>query len=95
MTHRNDRITRDDLAARIWEWLPARSDSRRVTLPHTAAAVLGLPLAEVTAAIAAMERAGHVVRDRAAGRQSGWHRGTPLPTQEPTADPAVERWMLF
>ena len=65
----------DDIARQIWEWLPVRTDSRRVTLPHTAAAALALPVAEVSSAMAAMERAGHVVRNRAVGRQSGWHRG--------------------
>ena len=37
-----------DVARLIWEWLPIRTDSRRVTLPHTVAAVLGLPVAEVS-----------------------------------------------
>lgn len=81
-------MTPNETARRIWEWLPGRADSRRVTLPHTIAATLGLPVAEVSAAVAAMERAGHVVRDRAVGRQSGWHRGTPLPDAEPAV--AVE-----
>lgn len=85
---------RADPAARIWEWLPARSDSRRVTLPHTIAAALALPVAEVSAAMAAMERAGHVVRDRAIGRQSGWHRGTPIP-EPPTNVETAEDWTLY
>lgn len=87
-------MTWDDTARRIWEWLPARTDSRRVTLPHTIAAVLGMPVADVSAAVAAMERAGHVVRDRAVGRQSGWHRGTPLPDETPAKPPADE-WTLY
>ena len=95
MTRRDDRsLARDDVAAHIWEWLPARTDSRRVTLPHTIAAALGLPVAEVSAAVAAMERAGHVVRDRAIGRQSGWHRGTPLPETQ-TGPPGEEEWTLY
>jgi hypothetical protein len=81
-------VVTDDIARQIWEWLPIRTDSRRVTLPHTVAAVLGLPVAEVSSAMAAMERAGHVVRNRAVGRQSGWHRGTPLPGL--TATPVEE-----
>lgn len=73
-----------DLAARIWRWLPARADSRRVTLPGIIATSLGADLRDVGQTLARLEAAGHVVRDRAIGRQSGWHRGTPLPTEQPT-----------
>lgn len=82
-----------DLARRIWEWLPARTDSRRVTLPHTIATALGANVRDVTTTLARMEDAGHVVRNRATGRQSGWHRGTP--PQPPAADPAVAPLPLF
>lgn len=67
-----------DLAARVWQWLPARTDSRRVTLPSTIAAGLEAPVRDVSAALMAMEARGHVVRDRSVG-VSGWHRGTPPP----------------
>lgn len=82
-----------DTARRIWEWLPARADSRRVTLPSTIAAALGLSMQEVTATLSELERAGHVTRDRATGRQSGWHRGTPL--CPPSSGVAVESLPLF
>ncbi|HEY8372234.1 MAG TPA: hypothetical protein VIL00_05775 [Pseudonocardiaceae bacterium] len=74
------RITHDDLERRIWAWLPARPDRRRVTLPHVIAAALDTPLGEVQAALERMERAGYVVRDQAAGRRAySWHRGHPIP----------------
>lgn len=82
-------------ARRIWAWLPARTDARRVTLPSTIAVALTLPLGDVSAALAGMERDGYVVRNRATGRQSGWHRGTPIPDP---AGPAVEPeddWTLY
>jgi DNA-binding MarR family transcriptional regulator len=81
----------EDIAQRIWEWLPARTDSRRVTLPSTIATALDLDQREVSVALAEMERGGHVVRDRATGRQSGWHRGTPLPGTTP-AQPEEGLW---
>lgn len=72
-----------ELARAIWLWLPARTDSRRVTLPDTIAAALALPPAEVRATLKAMDAGGHVVRDSATGTSSGWHRGKPLPAPPP------------
>jgi len=73
-----------ELERRIWEWLPARPNRRRVTLPSVIAAELGVPLAKVQAALERMERAGYAVRDQATGRRStSWHRGHPIPTPEP------------
>lgn len=79
-----------ELAERIWQWLPARTDSRRVTLPSTIAIALDATAREVAETIADMERRGHVVRDRATGRQSGWHRGAPLPGAPPAEPPPPE-----
>jgi hypothetical protein len=83
----------DDTARRIWRWLPKRADSRRVTLPMTIAVALDLALPDVVATLTAMERAGYVVRDRS-DRESGWHRGTPLPTAPATDDPP-DAWTLY
>jgi bifunctional DNA-binding transcriptional regulator/antitoxin component of YhaV-PrlF toxin-antitoxin module len=77
----------------VWEWLPGRTDNRRVTMPATIANALGLPVQEVVAAIARMDRDGHVIRNSATGRQSGWHRGKPLPAV--TEPEAPEEWHLF
>lgn len=81
-----------DLHARLWAWLPARADRRRVTLPGVAAVALGVDAHAVAAALAEMERAGHAIRDRATGTRAGWHRGKPLPSaveipEEPTLWP--------
>lgn len=80
-------MTAPELAVRIWQWLPGRTDCRRVTLPSTIAAALDAPIREVSTALMAMERHGHVVRDRATG-SGGWHRGTPLPNTAVAADSA-------
>lgn len=80
----------EELARRIWEWLPARTDSRRVTLPYTIATALDVDVRAVQMALDVMERTGNVVRNRVTGRQSGWHRGAPLepPSPAPLADQA-------
>jgi hypothetical protein len=78
-----------DLARAIWEWLPARTDSRRVTLPGTIAAALSATHEDVQATLSAMAAAGHVVRDSATGTSSGWHRGTPIPTLALPAEPVL------
>jgi hypothetical protein len=79
----------NDLSSRIWEWLPGRTDCRRVTLPATIAAALGVPMRNVSVALAEMEQHGYVVRDSATGARSGWHRGTPPPgaAKEPAPAP--------
>ena len=86
----------NELGVRIWEWLPGRTDSRRVTLPSTISAVLDIPVREVSRALMEMERRGHVVRDSATGARSGWHRGTPLPAApvEPMELPQPD-WLLY
>lgn len=89
-------MTEDDLPARVWRWLPARTDSQRVTLPGTIAAALEAPVRNVATALMAMEARGHVVRDRSVG-VSGWHRGTPLPSLavDPVSGPAEQDPTLF
>ena len=85
-----------DLRARIWGWLPGRTDGRRVTLPTTIAGALDVPVAEVVAVLHAMERAGHAIRDVATGPQTGWHRGTRPPVEVAAVEPdAVETLPLF
>lgn len=76
-------MTVPGLRARLWTWLPARATRSRVTLPGVAAAALGVDERDVTAALHAMEQAGHAVRDRATGVRGGWHRGTPIPDLRP------------
>lgn len=78
----------EELARRIWKWLPARTDSRRVTLPYTIASALDVDVRAVQLALDAMEGTGNVVRNRITGRQSGWHRGAPLAaiTESPSTD---------
>jgi hypothetical protein len=80
----------EDLARRIWEWLPGRTDGRRVTLPGTIAGALHLPVPEVVTALRHMEAVGHAVRDAATGPQTGWHRGTPPPAVEVQVAEEVE-----
>lgn len=85
-----------DLSARVWEWLPGRTDSRRVTLPSTVAAALDVPVRDVSTALMKMERCGHVVRDSATGTRGGWHRGTPLPsTLDKPKPPQMEDLTLY
>ncbi len=79
----------------VWEWLPARTDTRRVTLPSTIAAVLSLPVASVSEALARMECTGNVVRNSAIGRQTGWHRGKPLPTVADPVEVVEDDWTLY
>lgn len=79
----------------VWEWLPARTDARRVTLPSTASATLGLPASEIAEALARMERTGNVVRNSAIGRQTGWHRGKPLPPAPELAEIVEDDWTLY
>lgn len=77
------------LEERLWQWLPARPDRRRVAIPAVAAAALGTTPECVAAALAAMETRGHAVRDRPTGRRAGhWHRGAPLP--RPGAAPRAQ-----
>lgn len=89
----------DDLARRIWQWLPARTDSRRVTLPVTIGSALDMPVREVIFVLSSMERDGHAVRDQAYGPQTGWHRGKSFPEQAPQPEPVepepVEGWTLY
>jgi hypothetical protein len=82
-------------ARRVWEWLPKRTDNSRVTLPVTIAASLGLQIREVAAILAEMERGGHAIRDAATGRQSGWHRGKPLPVGPAAAASCDQQDPLF
>lgn len=77
------RLSDEVLDRRIWAWLPARADRRRVTVPAVIAAAQGVPLAEVLAALERMETSGHAIRDRAQGRRStSWHRGPPYPCRD-------------
>ena len=79
------------LAQRIWDWLPARADRRRVTDPPTIAAALAVPVHDVMTTLESMERAGHAIRDRRTGRRAHhWHRGVPYPAE--TAPPAEGLW---
>jgi hypothetical protein len=71
-----------ELAQRIWDWLPQRTDSRRVTWPTTIAVALDVAPLAVSQTLQAMETRGHAVRNQATGRQTGWHRGTPLAPAE-------------
>lgn len=66
----------DDLDRRIWEWLPARQDRRRVTDPAVAAANLGVSPQEAIAAFARLAIGSHIFRN---SRGQGWHRGMPCP----------------
>lgn len=59
---------------RIWDWMPKRRTRARVTTPVVVAANLGLPVAEVTAAMDRMVRAYQLVSDP----RGGYHRGLPL-----------------
>ncbi|MFB9618861.1 hypothetical protein [Brooklawnia cerclae] len=61
-------------AQAIWDWLPARRDRRRTTVPPVIAAELGIPVATVAATLLDMERGGHAVHDH----RGSWHRGIPL-----------------
>lgn len=82
-----------DLHARLWAWLPARADRRRVTLPAVAAASLGVDARAITEALAELERGGHVVRDRVTGPRGGWHRGRSLPAATPDPpDEGIPLW---
>lgn len=76
----------DDLAARVWAWLPARFARDRVTAPSVIAAHLGVDAPQVLAVLAEMEHGGHAIRDRAVGPRTGWHRGTPLPALSVTVE---------
>jgi hypothetical protein len=63
------------LAARVWDFLPARRDRRRTTVPVVIAAELGLPVAAVIEVLLRMQAAHHVVQDP----RGSWHRGMHLP----------------
>lgn len=72
------------IATRLWEWLPARTDRRRVTSPAVAAAVLGYSLREMLMVYTALIEMGCVLRDRA-----GYHRSAPLPWETTTPAPVL------
>lgn len=75
-------ITWSDMDRAIWEWLPGRTTRSRMTDSATCANALGYPERDVLLALEAMERAGHVTRERKEGRRaSRWYRfnGSPLP----------------
>lgn len=59
----------------VWDFLPARRDRRRTTVPVVIAANLGVPVRAVTEALLRMESGGHVFADR----RGSWHRGMPIP----------------
>lgn len=65
-------------------------------MPVTIANALDVPVGEVVVALSAMEQAGHAIRDAATGRQTGWHRGTRLPSAPvvPTVNECDE-WTLY
>lgn len=85
--------TADGVRYQIWAWLPGRTDGRRITTAAAIAFALDLSMTVVTAALAEMEHSGYAIRDRAVGRQSGWHRGKPLP--QPPTQPPAEEWTLY
>lgn len=58
----------------VWEFLPARKDRRRTTVPSVIAANLGLPVPVVVAALLRMEGRRQVVADP----RGSWHRGLPI-----------------
>jgi alkylated DNA nucleotide flippase Atl1 len=64
---------------RVWEFLPARADRRRVTTPDVIAVNLGLTVQQVGDALASLERVGRIVRDQQDGSRTGWHRVTLAP----------------
>ena len=71
----------DPLTERVWHWLPARPDRRRVTTPWVCAADLGIPETVAARILADLRRHG-----RAALNRSGQiYRGMP-PTPEPPPD---------
>lgn len=81
------------LERRVWEWLPARADRRRVTIPTVIANALAVPVAEVLAVLGRMETSGHAIRDRQQGQMSArWHRGLPYPPTRTSADPQGGLW---
>lgn len=59
---------------RIWEWLPARKDRRRSTVPAVIAVNLNLDVLIVTQALHHLEAGGHAFADH----RGSWHRGKPL-----------------
>ena len=75
------------LDQQIWEFLPARRDRRRTTVPTVIAANLSVDPHEVLAALLRMERGGHVFADL----RGSWYRGLPISperqTTEEIADP--------
>jgi hypothetical protein len=62
----------------IWDWLPARADRRRTTVPPVIAANLGLEPRAVAEALHRMEAGGHAFQSR----RGSWHRGIPLPKED-------------
>lgn len=62
------------LAEDVWDWLPGRTDRKRVTTPYVAAATLSHPQADLQWVYSALAEMGCIVRDRA-----GCHRSAPLP----------------
>lgn len=74
------------LHTRIWDWLPGRADRARVTDAAAIANALTTPVGDVVAALEAMEKTGHAIRDRRTGRRAHhWHRGIPYPAPETPA----------
>jgi len=64
-----------DLMRRMWEWLPARRDRRRVTLTAVAAVNLGISHTEAAWVLRALEMLSCCTPEPAGGH----HRGLPLP----------------
>lgn len=83
-----------DLRLRIWEWLPARSDRRRITDAAAIAAALDVPRPLISVFLARMEREGYVIRNATTGRLAGWwHRGTnPIPPAAPATHEELTLW---
>lgn len=65
-----------DIDAAVWNFLPARPDSRRTTVAPVIAVNIGSPVRDVQEALLRMERTANVVADR----HGRWYRGLPLNT---------------
>lgn len=65
-----------DIETRVWEFLPARPDRRRVTTPDVIAIHTGVTTQQAADALKSLERAGRIVRDAKLGSRTGWHRAS-------------------
>ena len=79
-----------DLAERVYDWLPARADRRRVTVPSVIAVNLDAPVAEVMAVLMELIPIGCVFE----GRRGSYHRGVELPWRQPRDPPETTQEAL-